>query len=131
MTTKIKFKKTKLSKLSLVVDEKKELNFDDNFKLALSSDFPEKKKKNFNITFFCYISSKKERFSIELEYKAFFSTDDEITQEFKDSYFPSVNAPAIAFPFMRSFISTVTVNAGLKPMILPTINFQELAKNKE
>lgn len=64
-------------------------------------------------------------------YLAEFETDEPIDQEFMDGHFPSVNAPAIAYPFLRSYVSTVTLNSGVEPMILPTINFQALAKEHQ
>jgi preprotein translocase subunit SecB len=35
----------------------------------------------------------------------------------------SGNAPAIAFPYLRSFISTLTLNAGYILAVLLSINF--------
>lgn len=42
--------------------------------------------------------------------------------------FMCMNAPAILFPYLRSYISTLTAQAGLSPVIIPTIN---LVKNGE
>ena len=63
-----------------------------------------------------------------LDMRVFFNTSDKINQKFKDSKFIIINAPAIAFPFMRSFVATVTLNAGYSPAILPSVNFLELKK---
>jgi preprotein translocase subunit SecB len=68
-------------------------------------------------------------FELDTEYIVWFKTSEPINEAFKQSDFPSVNAPAIAFPFLRSFISTVTLNAGYEPAILPSINFVNF-KNK-
>lgn len=71
-------------------------------------------------------------FTLDVQYGAWFKLDENITEEFKTSQFPSINAPAIAFPFLRSFISTLTLNAGFAPAILPSINFVAFNKsNKE
>lgn len=55
-----------------------------------------------------------------------------LTQEFKDSNFPKVNAPAIAYPFIRAFVNNFFINAGYDPVLLPTYNFtksvQEIKK---
>jgi len=69
-------------------------------------------------------------FELKAEYIAWFKTSEPITDEFKKSSFPKVNAPAIAFPFLRSFISTVTLNAGYSPALLPSVNFVNF-KNKK
>lgn len=45
--------------------------------------------------------------------------------------FVEVNAPAIIFPFIREHLSTVSLKAGIKPILLPPVNFIELAKNRK
>lgn len=32
------------------------------------------------------------------------------------------NAPAILFPYMRAYVSTITAQAGISPIIMPTVN---------
>jgi preprotein translocase subunit SecB len=41
------------------------------------------------------------------------------------------NTLAILFPYVRSFLTTVTSQSGVKPLILPTINFNALVDNQE
>ena len=65
------------------------------------------------------------KIEIECEFWAFFVGDEPLTQEFLHSHFTSVNAPAIAYPYLRSFITSSLVNAGYAAMHLPTINFAE------
>jgi len=70
-------------------------------------------------------------FDLRLEYVAAFSTDEAIDQKFKDSDFPIVNAPAIGYPFLRSIVSLITMNAGYGSVILPSINFVNFYKVKQ
>lgn len=42
------------------------------------------------------------------------------------SYFYA-NSIAIVFPYLRSFISSLTIQANLKPFILPTMNLSSLS----
>lgn len=65
--------------------------------------------------------------TLELKYTAIFDLDDEITEEFRSGLFPKVNAPAIAYPFMRTFLSNTLLNAGFEPIMLPSVNFQAIA----
>ncbi|UYP31949.1 protein-export chaperone SecB [Pseudomonas sp. Z8(2022)] len=60
---------------------------------------------------------------VDVEYIAEFVTDSPISEDFKKSHFPKVNAPAIAFPYLRAFISNLLLNSGYSPLILPSINF--------
>lgn len=68
----------------------------------------------------------KDEFTCNFNYVFFFKTSDDITDEFIKSHFPRINAPAIAFPFIRAFLSTLTLNAGYLPAILPSINFTRI-----
>lgn len=74
-----------------------------------------------------------EGYALDVEYIAVFETEDEINDEFRNSPFPKVNAPAIAYPFLRSFISFLTLNSGYEPALLPTLNFQAMynERNKQ
>lgn len=45
-------------------------------------------------------------------------------------YFGSVNAPAIIFPFVREHLASVSMKAGINPILLPPINFVHLASKK-
>ena len=73
-------------------------------------------------------SFKNEIFDLEIEFVAVFGTSEIIDESFKESIFVKSSSPAIAFPYLRSFISTLTLNAGLPPFILPAYNF---TKEKE
>ena len=66
---------------------------------------------------------------LNLEMRFIFEADTNIDDNFKQISFPKVNAPAIAFPYLRAFISTLTMQAGYETIMLPSINFIEIAKN--
>jgi len=100
---------------------------ENNFELALEPGFSEENLKLFRIKFRAAISSEA-GYELTVEYSAFFETEEEIIESFKTSNFVSINAPAIAYPFLRSFISTITLNAGYESVLIPTINFQALAQ---
>lgn len=127
----IQFLGTKVTNLTLAVNEDKEVKLEDNFKLSYSNGYSDEDKKAFIVKFFVNLSSEEENFVLDLEYVGLFASEEDISDKFKKSHFPSVNAPAIAYPFLRSFVNTVTVNSNLNPVILPTINFQELARSQE
>lgn len=101
-----------------------------SFKLGYDVQYDDEREDVFSIIFDVEILHPQE-LSVNLKYAAWFSTENPIGDEFKNSPFPKVNAPAIAFPFLRSFISTITLNAGFKPVMLPSINFVKLSKEKE
>ncbi len=49
--------------------------------------------------------------------------------ENKDSFF-KLNGPAILFPYIRAYISTLTALSGIPPIILPTLNIASMIDKK-
>ena len=89
----------------------------------------------FSILFLLNISLPRE-FSLEIKFKASFTTkvDDldligeslPLEDEFQNHPFINVNAPAIAYPFLRIIVATILLNCGYNPIVLPAVNFQAL-----
>lgn len=96
-------------------------------KFSLEVDFEEK---NFYITFHIKIATI-DNISITLTHKSTFETGDVISEGFKKTHFPYVNAPAIAYPYVRTFVSNLTLNAGYSPVMLPSVNFAALYEKKQ
>ncbi len=97
---------------------------EDVFKLNMLASFISEKPTHF-VLFFSALIIQKDIFVLEIEYSALFETTEAIEKDFMKSAFPAVNAPAIAYPFLRSFVSTLCVNAGYGQWILPTVNFTQ------
>lgn len=86
-------------------------------------------KKNFAISF--QVNAKlnaNETVEVFVDFWAFFESDSELDDKFLNGHFTQVNAPAIAFPYLRSFVTNLLVSAGYPAVYLPTVNFVELAK---
>jgi len=62
---------------------------------------------------------------IEIKTESSFQFSDDLPNLMK---FFTINAPAIIFPYIRSFISSLSVQSGHKPILLPTLNLSGLAK---
>ena len=63
---------------------------------------------------------------VQLESIAFFQFEDAVTKlEEIPSYFYA-NSIAIIFPYIRAFVSTLTLQSNAKPMVLPTMNLSSL-----
>lgn len=65
---------------------------------------------------------------IQIECCAIFSFSDKISFDEIPNYF-YVNSIAILFPYVRAFISTITLQANVSPLILPTMNLVDLGDN--
>jgi preprotein translocase subunit SecB len=99
--------------------------------LTFGSSFPEDDTKKFAIIFDFSLQSKSKKFKLKLKAVAHFSTQENINDDFKNSPFININAPAIAFPYVRSFISNLTLNSGYDPIVLPALNFVKLAEKEK
>ncbi|WP_340075495.1 protein-export chaperone SecB [Leptobacterium sp. I13] len=100
-----------------------------SYDLSTGHFFPKDLDKVFGVSFEIEINDK--FFDLTVEAIFMFRLDEEITEEFKLSNFPKINAPAIAFPYLRAYISNFTLQSGYDPVILPSINFVQMAKEKE
>ncbi len=124
---KIQLKDWEIKNLNFsLLDEniKRESN---SFDLESGNYFSEEKDDNvFGVSFKLKIHDKLFDLVVEAVFH-FELLDEKVTEEFKLSSFPKVNAPAIAFPYLRAFVSNFTLQSGLEPVILPSINFVQLA----
>lgn len=64
-------------------------------------------------------------FEIEVESIGDFYFDNQIEKEKLSDYF-YINAPAILFPYIRAYITSLTALSGIKPITLPTLNLMKL-----
>lgn len=118
-----------VSSLSIKKIPETDINENKIFDLSVSGKSDDSNKREFYIVFEVLITDS-QSYKIEIEYVSVFSTEEDVNEEFMTSPFVKINAPAIGYPFLRSFISLLTVNAGYNPAILPTINFVELSKKQ-
>jgi len=73
----------------------------------------------------------KEIINFQVEFHTVFQCSENITQDFLNSEFSKISAPAIGFPYLRAFVSNLSVQAGLSPIILPSINFVQFHNNEK
>lgn len=81
----------------------------------------------FTLTLITKIHNNSNKINIEVTTIGKFRFAKESIIEELQSYF-YVNAPAILFPYVRAYISTLTNLSGIKPITLPTLNLTELGK---
>ena len=122
---KIQLKSTRAIYINLTPKEDNESS--DDFSFDYEIDFPKE-----SDSFLVAIKAIFNQLDYELDvvYLAEFTTDSDLDEDFKKSKFPYVNAPAIAYPFFRSFVAHLLLNSGLKPIFLPSVNFENLYKKK-
>lgn len=70
------------------------------------------------------ISDKNNALSIAVKAEGYFEFDEELSEDMKEGFF-NANAPAILFPYIRAYISTLSTLSGIKPIVLPTLNLSQ------
>jgi len=99
-------------------------------KFEVSVRYAEDNLRGFAIVFAMTLNLAELEESMKIEFWAFFEADQEIDDAFKQGHFPKVNAPAIAYPYLRSFVTTFMVSAGYSPIYLPTVNFSAMESDR-
>lgn len=116
---KLILKETIVNRLLLVEAEGRTI--ESGFALRFKPIFNENSKEFISMFDFYYITESDK--ALRVEFHGIFRTDVPIDEKFKQSKFPVVNAPAIAFPFLRAFIANFLISVGCNPILLPSFNF--------
>lgn len=127
--TKVKFLGYRIHGVSFNVNENYSKKSEEEIKLDISvnSFLNEETKKGFFLNLQIKLHTSDNSFELVLNSRSAFETDEQIETSYLESPMVKVNAPAIVFPFLRAFITTVTTNAGYEPIILPPINFAKFS----
>lgn len=75
----------------------------------------------YRLTFGVSVSDENKSLLIDILCHGFFDFEEDITDDEKKVFF-NTSAPAILFPYIRAYISTLTTLSGVRGIILPTIN---------
>jgi len=86
-------------------------------------------KGRFNLELGIFISDSAETLKIEIESIGYFNFKNLDRDSLPN--FPYVNAPAILFPYLRAYISSLTTLSGIRPVVLPTLNLTSLREDLE
>lgn len=100
----------------------KEYKYNLNINNALKFDVNDPTK--FQIYFHVIIGSSEQEkpLNIQVEAIGHFELQGEISEDVVDNY-KNISAPSIVYPYIRAFLSNLTLQAGLNPINLPPINF--------
>lgn len=66
-------------------------------------------------------------FNIEIEAVAEYNFKEDVSIEILNNFF-YINAPALLFPYIRAYISTLTNLSGFEPINLPTLDMTKLGE---
>lgn len=107
-------------------NKQEEPKFDLKLSDILVEEQPNLFAKVFHITTIIFLEH--EVLELNVEFHTLFECSGNISSAFLETDFAKISAPAIGFPFVRSFISTISLQGGYPPIILPSINFVQFAK---
>lgn len=127
-SSKFQFKGFFISR-SLIEQTGKEVSQDISISFA-PKGIVNKGKLTYQLQLGAKIKDESKTLTIEIEAVADFIFDAEIDEiTLKSMFF--INAPALLFPYLRAYISSLTALSGLKPITLPTLNLTGLGKELE
>lgn len=108
----------------------KEISSEIKTSLKFNTVFIPENDKEYILEFYLSLKNPNPSFYLNLKVCAHFSTTEAMNDEFKNSSFLDINSPAIVFPYIRTFISNLTLNSGYNPIVLPMFNFVKIAEDK-
>jgi len=125
-SAKFQFKNFLISK-SLI--EIKEGDIGKSFNLKFEpKGFINKADSSFRLQLGVVINDKEKQLNVNIVTNGYFKFDTDITAKELEAYFYT-NAPAIIFPYVRAYLSTLSTLSGISPITLPTLNMQSLGKD--
>ena len=84
-----------------------------------------KEKLNFQLHLGIKIEDQNKAINIEIQAVADYVFEEGIEMKKLNNFF-FINAPALLFPYIRAYISTLTNLSGVEPINLPTLNMSRL-----
>lgn len=75
------------------------------------------------VKFHFALSNSEKTLDIEIKAEVKFEANQDVNEKFLASDIIQVNSASIAFTILRSFIITLSTNAGASQIILPIVNF--------
>jgi len=117
--------------INRIVFEKPPLFIEGEFKLDVQhvTHVSNENKNDFACDFIVTISNVENKFNLQVQAFSHFKIEGEVTEIVYKNY-TTVNAPAIAYPYLRAFISNMVIQTGMKAIILPPLNFTVLPKEE-
>lgn len=79
---------------------------------------------NMRLEMMASISDENKALDIKVKAQGFFEFETDLKPDEKDIFFRT-SAPAILFPYVRAYITTLSSLSGVKPVILPTLNMSQ------
>ncbi len=76
----------------------------------------------FRTVFIINITGKDNSFSLQVQAMGNFEILGKIPKNVKDNYL-NISSPSIIYPYVRAYISNITLQSGMHPITIPPMNF--------
>ena len=76
----------------------------------------------FRTVFIINITGENNSFSLQVQAMGSFEILGEITEKVRDNYL-NISSPSIIYPYVRAYISNITLQSGMNPITIPPMNF--------
>ena len=117
---KFRFVGYRITNSSISFKESVEISKETDIEFMQSRGVNQKENK-FRLILEVNIKDKNESLLINVICNGYFEFDKDLPEE-EMSIFFNTSAPAILFPYLRAYVSTLTALAGIPPVTLPTVN---------
>ncbi len=84
----------------------------------------------FRVVFVINIDSKNNAFSLQVEAMGNFKIVGNPSLSTRNNYI-NLSSPSIIYPYLRAFISTITLHSGMHPITIPPLNFAAVGQKKK
>jgi len=104
-----------------ITDYKIEIDFD-------ASGFIDQKESKYYLNLVANVKDEDDNFEISIVTESVFNFDEDAdVNELIESMF-TLNAPAIVFPYIRAYISSLTALSGMPTLTIPTLNLSKVGE---
>ena len=76
----------------------------------------------FDAEFIVTLVSEDKKFNLQIQALSFFEIQGDVPKSVCDNYL-NISCPSIVYPYLRAFITNLVIQAGMKPIFIPPINF--------
>ena len=76
----------------------------------------------FRTVFIININGKDNSFSLQVQAMGNFEILGKVPKNVKENYL-NISSPSIIYPYVRAFISNITLQSGMNPITIPSMNF--------
>lgn len=76
----------------------------------------------FDAEFIVTLTNVENKFNLQIQALGFFEIHGDVSPDVRSNYL-NISSPSIVFPYLRTFITNLVIQSGMKPIFIPAINF--------